>query len=221
MATITVQPGVSGQPAAVDSWVNSSGLAQTTNYGTAATFKVGVEVGRATDNYRAFLKFDLSAVPRNAHVTKVVLTFQAASSQTDSDDKSMTVYRVDANWVENEITWVLSASGLLWNTAGGDTYSDRGTFTATMADGASFALTSTRSNRGLITLAQDALTRRKNILNILIRADTEGETMGFAIWDSGESGTDSRKPKIAITYQVKKRVRDRAMRRTTRGFFGR
>lgn len=88
-----------------------------TNYGNDPTFDV-----RPDNNAdrRGLLKFDLSAIPSDATITRATLYLYQKDNKTG---QTTYVYRVTSNWREDTVTW------LSWSLLGGDFDSSTSYFT--------------------------------------------------------------------------------------------
>ncbi|RJS27415.1 hypothetical protein DRW03_03355 [Corallococcus sp. H22C18031201] len=72
----------------------------TTNYGTSTTWLVNRQTGMS------YLRFDLSGIPTNVHVTAVTLSAQAYDGYAYGGDGNVyTTFVPDDTWSETGITW--------------------------------------------------------------------------------------------------------------------
>ena len=74
--------------------------AATTNFGTATTLNVR---SANTSNRRAFVRFDLSAIPTTARVQSATLQMTMTTAPTAS--RSYEADKVGATWTETALTW--------------------------------------------------------------------------------------------------------------------
>jgi hypothetical protein len=87
-----------------------------TNYGSYTYMQVGSD---GTDSKRGLLKFDISAMPPGAVITKTIVTLYCGSVVTGSPEFAF--YEIISHdWVEAEATWNDYSTSNAWTTAGGD-----------------------------------------------------------------------------------------------------
>ena len=100
------------QPATADTYINEA--AATTNYGTAADFRIQKGTG---SNQFSLLKFDFSSVvPAGATITLATLSLYA---YTANGPDTLTAYRLlRTDWSESQATWNEYKTGSSWGTAG-------------------------------------------------------------------------------------------------------
>lgn len=113
MPTFTSQPSTG-----FDTWLNVG--ADTTNYGTSDTMRVGESTISSPDTNGqsvGLLKFDLSSLSSKAVVTsaKIYLTVIVEYS---GFDKTMYMYRCNRNWGNTTATWSRYDGINFWSTVG-------------------------------------------------------------------------------------------------------
>jgi len=117
--TYTSQPdGTVG----VDAEMNSR--FPTANYGGSASFHVGEDASNV-ETVRGLIQFDLTGIPANAVVLDATLTL-TVTSRSGSSARTICVYRLTQDWVEDQATWNVYATGNNWpggSGAAGDYYS--------------------------------------------------------------------------------------------------
>ncbi|MFZ2331205.1 MAG: DNRLRE domain-containing protein, partial [Atribacterota bacterium] len=96
--TKIIQPGSEGKDARVDEYFNDK------NYGGQEFLYIGKTVVVFPGLMRAYLQFDLSAIPANAEVIEAKLKLYQYDYFV-SGSFSIGVYRVLDNWAESTITW--------------------------------------------------------------------------------------------------------------------
>jgi hypothetical protein len=84
-----------------------------TNYGNATTIRVAWATGH---HWNAFLYVDLSAYAGRSCFSARVWVYNDGAL----DDVDVLIYRVLAQWAENQVTWNNRLTGVPWTTPGGD-----------------------------------------------------------------------------------------------------
>jgi len=180
--TYTLQPdGTVGKDTKLE------GFNQTSNYGS------GVSISLENDGsvVNSLIQFDLSAIA-NQTLTSATLTLYADGSvQAGNVIRVQRLSRTD--WVETEATWLLYKTGSAWTTPGGD---PAGTPAAVTSEPTEDINSSAPVDIDILTLAQDALNNRSNILNLFITLDTP-DVMSFI---SSDFSDPTLRPLFVATY---------------------
>ena len=171
-----------------DSYLDEA--APDTNYGSSTVLKCGVH--NISDEYRAILKFDLSAIPVGSTIDLATLRLYCitgASSAQSSRGSRVT----QQAWTEAGCNWNKRDSSNNWGTAGGDfTTTDEVILTLP-------TVTGFKSVTGFEALALDAVANRAGQLHVLLRRSV---TIGadHAEFASGEHATTAWRPEMRINY---------------------
>ena len=189
MGSIDLQPG-SGS---LDTYMADT--APTADYGSSTSVYVGLKTGKATTIYRALFYFDCSSIPSNSIVTSATFTTWNASFTDDTDSKPCTAYiarkvfTADANWNTYD-------GSTDWATAGGD---------YNLTPSSSFDLTAGQSlsSSTFVDMVQHAVTNQSGALRMLIKADDETATQGWAQWKSMNHVTTGQRPRLEVNYTAR------------------
>lgn len=190
--TYTLQPA---EAAATDTYIESDNT--TTNYGTAATIRIGRSADVSPIYHRGLIKFDLSTIPKSFTVLSANLKLVVA---TDSASGTGTLYahRCLRNWVESQATWAIYSTGNSWGTAGcaasGTDY--YAVASGSVAIGASEAVGSTIT----IPLTASDITNwiAGSVANYGYILFTSGANNDLYYYDSSSSATASEYPILTV-----------------------
>lgn len=190
MATLSVQPtkdayGVSNVP--------------NDNYGSELDvrlrdYSVSVE--------RAFLHFDISALPAGAIVSAATFSLYYYSEDlVDALGKAVKAYKLTrADWVEGEVTWNNYKSGSAWSAAGGD-------FVTTDPAGGSDTMPTAPGwiDFDVKAIVEDAVANVSKQVHLLVKYDAENLDVthfsGSSLYSrTGSPGDTTLRPKLVITY---------------------
>lgn len=95
-----------------DTYINAK--SPESNYGNSVSFWLN-----DADNKRPLLKFDLSSIPRTAHITKAELSLYAALHDGHQDSLDPFIMPVLESWTEDGATWNTRDGTIPWSAAGG------------------------------------------------------------------------------------------------------
>ncbi len=104
-----------GGPGGVDTYLNQSNPAQTN--GSRNTLHVRGQDGES-EQRRALLRFDLTAIPPEVQVQRAVLELELKNAS--GAPRPVGVHRVTGSWSEAEGSWNERSAGQAWAAAGGD-----------------------------------------------------------------------------------------------------
>lgn len=161
------------------------------NYGSYSYMQVGSD---GTDPKRGLLNFDISAMPPDAVITKVIVTLYCGSVVTGSP--SFALYRIIShNWVETQATWNDYSTSNAWTTAGGDynTQAVSGIAAAVLGSYVSWEINPAAAQGWLVDPAH-------NYGLILISKDEQAA--GECIFAASEAATAGQRPKLSIYYTL-------------------
>lgn len=173
-----------------------------TTSGGADSVLVTGEDNTGADTFRSCIKFDLSSIPAGSTINSATLTMTHAEAGNwrASNNRAVSIYRLLRSFTEG-LTWNRYDGTNNWGTAGcANTTSDResanigsSTVTTGEADESEKSWTLTASK------IQEMLTGGSFSNNgFLIKTDTEDNDRQQ--WHSGESATESKRPKLVIDY---------------------
>lgn len=168
----------------------ASELYPSTNYGASQEFVVAPywSSGYASQRHEAYLRFDLSGLPANAHVTSVTLRTTAHTGFAWGGDGNVYTFFVpDDSWSESGLTWnnkpAVSGEALgswwLWYN-----YSDN-----RLQEG----------NHSETALAHQVQTELHGDRTLSLRLHSTGYRTNYR---SREYGDSTQRPKLEITYDV-------------------
>jgi hypothetical protein len=193
--TLILQPnGTTG----IDAYILNTSA--TSNYGNATDMGVGENNDTANKYAHGLIKFDLSSLPANATIVSATLSLWT-SGDLSNTNRTIQVYRLKNPFVEGQVTWNRSATGVNWQVAGASGAKDK----ETNAIGSVLIL----ANESLNTEKQIGLDPAKiqELVNgtftnngFILIADTELDDR-FNYKTSDTSNTVQR-PKLLIQYTV-------------------
>ena len=187
--TATFQQGANGYSGSEDTYIYQYGGAA--NYSTGAGLKVGYKQMNAV-----LLRFDLSAIPASASVTRA--TLQLYGSGWNGSEVVIGAYVITRAVRLAETTWSAARVGFPWRQAGcNSTVSDR---RAT----AESVVTTSGINKwysfDLTAAAQGWVTGTIPNNGVLLRA-AMAVTSAFHFWSANSTAASTR-PKLVITYRA-------------------
>jgi hypothetical protein len=163
----------------------------TQNEGSATTISIGAAYQFGTwYKYSAVISFDVSGITDPSTITKAILTLEYVSS-TGSTTQTVTVARLNQDFVEAEATWDDSASSVAWTGGGGafgNAETTQPTYTFSVGSGVSANVTI-----DIKDLVIDAITRRSGTLLLVaaIAGTPTGSAQGFTKFATKENVTKS------------------------------
>lgn len=193
MTTLVLQPdGAAG----LDTYLETN--LPNANFGANAQFYVG-DNNTIADIMRTLIKFDLSAIPADAHIDTATLTLKVMADLS-SNARTFRVYRQLRPWVELEATWNIYKAATNWATAGGFGVADcEQTDIGSHAFTAAEAVNSTHDFVLSAWAIQQMITGGGFTNNgFMIKADTEvDDSYGFY---SSDHGVAVNRPMLTITW---------------------
>lgn len=145
--------------------------------------------GSTGKEYRALIRFDLSALPTEARVENATLELTASNSTGASLE--FVAYPLTQAWTSAETTWLEAASGTDWTTPGGD-FDNSSLVHALSIDGSSYTL-------DLTSILAAWLDGSAENHGVIIMAATIGSSAD-AKFDSADEGTAT-DPQLIIQYR--------------------
>lgn len=133
MSGTILQEGLHGYAGTRDSYIDGVSGRQNNNYGTGEELFVwcGGELGTALEReaYNTVIRFnDIDTlVPQNTRITNATLTLTYNGTSGVYAAPVLHAYALQAGWNESEVTWSNATSATLWQQAGAQGSSDRGT----------------------------------------------------------------------------------------------
>lgn len=119
--TLILQPnGATG----IDAYMLNTSA--TSNYGNATDMGVGENNDTANKYAHGLIKFDLSSLPANATIVSATLSLWT-SGDLSNTNRTIQVYRLKTPFVEGQVNWNRSASGVNWQVAGAKGAKDKET----------------------------------------------------------------------------------------------
>ncbi|WP_158625776.1 DNRLRE domain-containing protein [Corallococcus carmarthensis] len=196
--TVSFQEQVS--PSAAYTGVSDATLSQdtpTVNAGADGLLRLDRDYptgsGKVTNG---LLRFDVSAIPANATVQAVRLTFNVRNS---TSGEGFFVMAAGRSWNEAQATWTLAATGSPWSGPGASGAADRGaTSFATLLPGATGSYGVDLNAAGIAAVqgwAANAATNQGFVLDANTNMD------GLEL-DSSEAATLANRPKLTVTYAL-------------------
>jgi hypothetical protein len=108
--TVTFRQGVDGYTGAQDTYISS--YSPNTNYHLDHPVQI-----RTPDLIASLFRFDVSSIPRDAHVIRATLSLYAVS-RSNSGPLHAWIYPVLRPWVVDQATWTRPLAGQTWAAAG-------------------------------------------------------------------------------------------------------
>lgn len=124
--TLVLQPGRDGYAGLADTYLDQ--WSPSTNYGDdqrSLVFSRGIK--------SALLKFDLTSVPPNAHITAAILDLYQYGRQGDAPLR-LAAHEMLRPWDEHAATWQMASAGQAWQAPGANGLLDRARFSAATAN---------------------------------------------------------------------------------------
>ncbi|MFQ6118938.1 MAG: DNRLRE domain-containing protein, partial [Methanosarcinales archaeon] len=167
------------QPSGADTYVRED--QSTTNYGTAPNMYVRSKTGSRS---HAFIKFDLSSIPRGSNIISANLSLYMYTAPTAS--RTYNIYKITSDWNETTITW-----------------NNAPTVSATPTSSSSTGTTNNVwLNWSVTSDVQYFLDNPSNNYGWMINDSSEGSADYFANFSSKENATSSLRPKIYVEYKI-------------------
>ena len=185
--TVELQNGLNGYAGMTDSTLRSDN--KTTNYGNGTTL-----LADGKPDYSSVMRWDLSSIPAGKTITSVVLSVYVE----DPSSSSYEFYALKRAFAESSATWNRAASGSNWQVAGATGSNDKeSTVLAAITGSSTGAATVTFNSAGISKVQQWVDNSSSNYGLILL---DYGPSNGLDL-SSSESSTQSRRPKLVVTYQ--------------------
>lgn len=161
--------------------------------GTSIYIATGVDSNG--DRQRTLLAFDdLSGIPDDMTVLEASLTVFV--NLTQSSEVPVELYRLTADWGENEARWGRRTASQKWSTAGGDFAPNASTQTQMAGEDRFYTFQSTSDLVADIEFWRE--NPNQNFGWIMVAAEPQGET--FKRMASSEMGSAVFRPELAITF---------------------
>ena len=188
--TVALQRGLSGYDGVRDTFLNSWSPGE--NFGRDGVLQV-----RSDGHMRSLVAFDLTAIPAGSRVIDARLDLHIMAGGWYEQDVS--AYPVLASWTVGEATWRRASFGTAWSAPGcGAAGVDR----AEAPVGTELVVTGTTIQFDLTGLVQSWVARPSSNRGLLLQgAHDIAVQHSFA---SSEHWYVSRRPKLTITYSVRK-----------------
>jgi hypothetical protein len=165
----------------------NSGVNQTTNYGTDASFYIGMASGQTL---RGLLKFDLSTIPTGTQVASANLYLNCA---TYSIAATLKVHKILLSWVEAEETYQKRYTGVNWTSNGLGSGTD---YTASEMGTIGVSASGIKTIPLDITTVQDWINTPANNCGMLLKNETEATN--YNLWSTSTDATASLRPKLVL-----------------------
>ena len=162
--------------------------AQTKNFGSVTTLKMDGSPDEAS-----LIRWDLSSIPAGSivHTARIVLN-------VTNTGKTYELYKLKRDWVENQVTWRISATGIAWAVAGAQGDADRDPTILGLLSARALGLTPIELNASGIAAVQSWVNDpASNFGFILQNYTTASDGLNF---DSHEAVNPSLRPRIEITF---------------------
>jgi hypothetical protein len=189
--TRTLQQGLDGYLGVTDTWLNYYDPNLNLNNESKLTILGGSE------NAKVLLRFDLSSIPANAVIISATLSVYNYSHQASANGGTLSIHRVDKQWVEWQATWNVYSSGNAWTAAGMQAGTD---YVSSPANSITID-TSTNVWRSFDVTAQiqQWVSGAAQNNGFVVRSPTYGVKPNF--YSSGYLLDPTLRPKLSITYQ--------------------
>jgi len=190
--TVTFQQGVwpsAAYSGAIDSTIHESFPTQ--NFGSIASAHADGDDGNGAD-VSALLKWDISSIPTSA-------TVQSAEIRLNVFDPSANTYNLhslNALWLESQVTWSSSLTGIPWSLGGALSVVDRGSMIGTVTPTSTGEVIVTLNAAGIAAVQQWVTSPATNNGVII---SNPAATDGFD-FSSREAGTASQRPQLRVSY---------------------
>ncbi len=169
-----------------------SEVQQAAHGGSAATIEVdGDESGGKS--LWALLSWDVSSIPPSSAVREAVITLHVAGT---SQSAGYSIFEMKRPWVEGEATWRMLSRSQPWGAPGAKARADRGAELATFSPREKGTAAIMLNDAG-VALVQSWVRNPRANHGLLIGRDASSDGFSF---DSRESSTPSRRPKLTVTY---------------------
>ena len=166
----------------------------TTNYGTGTLLRIGYY--SSGPKRHAVLKFDVSSITNPTDI--VSCNFKLTEQNTfGSTTRTMKVSRLNQTFVEDEVTWNISATSTDWSGgagAAGNAETTQPTYSISVGNSVGDQTVDIKE------LVIDAINKRSGILWLVIYIDPDDSStdIGNSVFYSSETGTASNRPQIEV-----------------------
>ncbi|WP_257460851.1 DNRLRE domain-containing protein [Archangium lipolyticum] len=194
--TVSFQRGVSPSSSyagVTDTWLQET--APSTNAGGDTVLRMDRDSPAGTGlSANALLRFDLSAIPSNATVRSVTLTFTVTNR---TSGEGFFLYAASRDWSESQATWTRATSTTTWSAPGARGAADRGaTVLGTILPTVTGTYSVTLGAEGLAAVQAWVKNPASN-RGFVLDADTNMDGLDVA---SSEATTLAQRPQLTVTY---------------------
>lgn len=182
------------------------------NMGAATDFAAGVNA--IGSPMRAFLRFDVSAIPANATITAAALNLVSVKKNDTAPDATFVLHRMVKNWGEGrgsgqtgstalsgEATWnARIEGGANWSSPGAAAPGDYSAATSASVLVTEVGLYTFSSTAGLVADVQNWVNNPANNFGWICQAQSESASTTARRWASRESGANA--PSLLIHYTL-------------------
>ncbi|MCH7229043.1 SdrD B-like domain-containing protein, partial [Haloferula sp. A504] len=162
------------------------------NYGTLKEMWI-----ERTNSYlnRLLLRFDLSSIPAEATIDSAVMTLEQKSGARENDNPAIAAHRLTQPWTELGSSWNSRSAGTPWTNPGGDgDYDPVATWTTNVTSDDPYDWTLTPLVQGWVNGAYPNY-------GVIMRLPDQATDVEHEFY-TREEGTESRRPKLAVSYTV-------------------
>jgi hypothetical protein len=139
------------------------------------------------------LKWDVTAIPAGSTVTAASLTVHV----TNVSPGTYELYEMKRNWVENQASWTLYATGASWQTAGAAGTSDRGTTVLGAMTASATGLRTFTLNAAGVAEVQSWVNGASSNFGLVIQDYAVTDGLDFS---SSEVAALANRPRLNVTY---------------------
>lgn len=190
LTVVTFQEGSGGYAGARDTTLDA--WAPYSNFGGEGSLRV-----HAYDVRSALLMFDLSSIPKWAHVVEARLELYAEGRSADAS-LPIAVYRVKWDWSEEHANWLWADAARVWREAGCNGPMDREQSPLSMVQA---------SRAGwwyvwdMTLFAQDWVQFPESNAGVLLRTPSSSDWVEYQ-FSSSEASNLSLRPRLTVAYRV-------------------